>query len=102
MLIVIDGAVYNSEEDKVSLLIFQNERKDLMKALAAGDDIFNTFPKGTPMAAVEENIKVLNQAKRELMAPPEPLDAVTPVLDGIKPMPVPANPDEDAEDAEGE
>jgi hypothetical protein len=86
MLVVIDGAVYNSEEDKVSILIFQNERKPLMQCLAGGDDVFNSFPAGTPAAAVDENVKVLNQAKMELTKPeaPDPAQLSPEMLDKLK------------------
>lgn len=68
MLVVVDGVVHNSETDKISLMLFANERADLKKALAAGKDIFNSFPSFTKPDDLLDNVKVLKKAKDDLIA----------------------------------
>lgn len=59
MLIAINGTVYNSEDEKVSILLYKNEQQAITRAIVAGDDIFNTMPKDTPKEDVDANVQAL-------------------------------------------
>jgi hypothetical protein len=67
MLIVVDGVVHNSEDDVVSILIFENEWESLVKAMETKNDIYNTYPGGTKPEKIKANVKVLIEAKREIV-----------------------------------
>jgi len=64
MLVVINGEVHNSEDEVVTLLIFQNERQDLMKAFTKNEDIYTSYPEGTPRKEIDANILALQEAVR--------------------------------------
>ncbi len=66
MIIVIDGKVHNSEDSTISILIYSNERGELGSALAKGDDIFNTFPKGTKDSEVKKNSEEARRVQKKL------------------------------------
>lgn len=63
MIVVIDGKVQNSEDSIVSVLFYQNEREDMARALANGQDIFNSFPLDAPKENVQKNEDILKNAK---------------------------------------
>jgi len=66
MLIAINGEVYNSEDERVSLLLYKNEREAIVRAVTHGDDIFSSVPKGTSKKEIEENVNRLNEVKQAL------------------------------------
>ena len=68
MLVAINGKVHNSEDVKVSILFYSNEREPLAKALAQGHDIFNTYPAGTTDKDVSKNSDACRQVQEKLAA----------------------------------
>jgi len=64
MIVVIDGKVQNSENSVVSVLLFADEREEMVKALTSNKDIFNSYPSDTPDADVKKNENVLRNAKQ--------------------------------------
>ena len=59
MLVVIDGAVHNSEDEKISILFFKNERDDIVQGFMNNQDVYSSFPPGTDTKDVQKNIQIL-------------------------------------------
>ena len=66
MLVAINGTVYNSEDERISLMLYGNEQKDLLRVIANGHDIYNVVPKGTPQEDINENVKALIDVREAL------------------------------------